>query len=229
MSRRVPNHVGFILDGNRRWAVEQGIPSLEGHKVGYETLETIALSCFDKGIDYVSAYIFSVENWNRSKEEVGYLMDLVLRIATKDLDRMIKKGVKVNFIGSKDRLSNKIIKAIDKAEYKSRDNTKGVLVLCFNYGGNQEIVDATKKIIRSGISVDEITIEKFEENLYSPEIPSIDLVIRTSGEMRLSNFMLWRSSYSELYFCDVLWPAFTKDDLETALSEYNNRQRRFGK
>lgn len=225
----VPTHLGLILDGNRRWATAQGLPTLEGHRQGYENLKTIAEAAFDAGVQYVSAYIFSTENWNRSKDEVGYLMRLVINIATKDLDGLIKKNIKVVFLGTRDKLSKTVEKAIDSAIERSKNNTAGTIALCFNYGGQLEIADAVKKIINEGVPVEDINPECIASHLYNPEVPPVDFMIRTSGEQRLSNFMLWRMSYAELYFVDKHWPAFTVDDLKTALEEYASRQRRFGK
>lgn len=227
-SKRInPSHVGLILDGNRRWARSQGLPTLEGHKKGYENLKIIAEEAFDSGVDYVSAYVFSVENWNRSEEEVGYLMKLVVSVVANDLNKLIDKNIKVIFVGSRDRLPKNVLKAIDTAETKSKDKTGGVLALCLNYGGQQEIVYAVQRLIDSGAK--EVSVKTISENLYHPELPPIDFMIRTSGEKRLSNFMLWRMNYAEMYFVEKHWPSFTKKDLHDALDEYSSRQRRFGK
>jgi undecaprenyl diphosphate synthase len=224
-----PNHIGFILDGNRRWAVENGLPKLVGHKKGYENLKTIADECFERGIKVVSAYIFSTENWNRELEEVNYLMDLALKIFTKDLNELVEKGIKIVVSGRRDRLDDKIIRAIDDTVAKTADNTKGTINICFNYGGQSEIADAIKNIIDSGIKADEVTPELVRQNLYHPELPVVDYIVRTSGEKRLSNFLLWDSAYAELEFVAVHWPAFSSSDLDSVLEEYVNRKRRFGK
>lgn len=224
----IPTHLGLILDGNRRWAKAQGLPPFEGHRKGYDNLKTIAQAALDAGVQYVSAYVFSTENWNRAQEEVDYLMKLLLWVATSEVDDLHKKGIKIRFIGAEGKLSAEILSAIRLAEEKTKDNTKGTLALCLNYGGQTEIVDATAKLMRDGVKPDVITVEKFAEALYSPDIPPVDFIIRTSGEMRLSNFMLWRAAYAELYFTDTHWPAFSKDDLSTALAEYSTRQRRMG-
>lgn len=224
----VPNHVGLILDGNRRWARAQGLPTLEGHRQGYENLKTIAEAAFNAGVQYVSAYIFSTENWNRSKEEVGYLMKLVINIASKDLNQLIDKNIKVVFLGTRDKLSKSVEKAINDAMERSKNNTGGTIALCFNYGGQLEITDAVKRIVSEGIVIEDITPDCIANHLYVPDVPPVDFMIRTSGEQRLSNFMLWRMSYAELYFVEKHWPAFTVDDLHIALEEYASRQRRFG-
>lgn len=225
----LPTHLGLILDGNRRWARDQGLPTLEGHKKGYENLKTISRAAFEKGVKYVSAYIFSTENWNRTKDEVSYLMNLVLWIAEKDIKQLIKENVRVVVLGIEDRVPPRALKALRRAEADSTDNTGGTLALCFNYGGQQEIVDATKKLIDLGVNSADVSVESFQDQLYHPEVPPVDLMIRSSGEMRLSNFMLWRMAYAELYFADKHWPAFDTEDLDEALAEYENRHRRFGK
>jgi undecaprenyl diphosphate synthase len=228
-STSMPLHLGLILDGNRRWAKAHKLPLLEGHRKGYANLKKISEYAINKGVKYVSAYIFSTENWNRTEEEVSYLMDLAYWVATKEVEEIHKKGIRVRFLGSREKLSSKIIKAIENAEEKTKNNKVGTLALCFNYGGHQEIVDATKNIIKQGIAEEDVTEELIEQNLYSGDIPSIDLLIRTSGEQRTSGFMLWRSAYSELLFTDTLWPDFDIKAFDEAVLEYNSRERRFGK
>lgn len=226
---KIPNHLGLILDGNRRWAKEKGLPTLEGHKVGYENLKSITEAAWDRGVKILSAYVFSTENWNRSKKEVNYLMDLLIKVVDKDLRELEEKGAKIVIIGSMDRVGSKVQKAILSVQERTKGNSKGVLALCFNYGGHREISDAMKSIIESDVKTKDINEDLIAEHIYKPEIPPIDLIIRTSGEQRLSNFMLWRAAYSELYFSDKYWPDFTEKDLDDALKDYANRQRRFGK
>ncbi|MEI6741665.1 MAG: polyprenyl diphosphate synthase [bacterium] len=225
----LPKHIGFILDGNRRWAQERGLPKLAGHKKGYDNLKFIAEQCFDLGIETVSAYIFSTENWNRELEEVNYLMDLALKIFTSDLKELTDKGIKVVVSGNHNRLDKKIISAITKTTEQTSTNTKGTINLCFNYGGQTEIVDAVKKIITNGTKADEVTTELLRENLYHPELPSVDYIIRTSGEQRLSNFLLWDSAYAELQFVPIHWPDFDQAELDKVIAVYASRMRRFGK
>jgi undecaprenyl diphosphate synthase len=229
MSSQTPHHVGLILDGNRRWAKERGLPYGDGHVQGVETLKEVARSAFDSGVKFLSAYVFSTENWKRTKSEVKFLMSLLLRVLDRDLEQLHKEGVKVVVLGSRYGLSKKIVSAIERAEEKTKDNEKGVLALCLNYGGHQELVDAVKKILQARVDFDEVTAEVIAKNLYHPEVPPVDLIIRTSGEHRLSNFMLWRSEYAELYFSDKYWPDFKDEDLQTALEAYANRERRIGK
>jgi undecaprenyl diphosphate synthase len=225
----VPRHIGFILDGHRRWAKEHGTPLLEGHRQGYKNFKKIGLAALDRGVEFVSAYVWSKENWQRSAEEVSYIMKLLMWVAENELDDIHSRNVRVVFLGNDEKLDPKIIKAIDRAEKKTAANTGGTLALCLNYGGRQEIVDATKKLISSSIDADDVTIESFANQLYSPQIPDLDLIIRSSGEKRLSNFMLWRAAYAELMFIDKKWPDFTEQDLDDAIQNYCCRNRRFGK
>lgn len=225
----IPAHLGLILDGNRRWAKDRGLPTLEGHKKGYENLQAIAESAFDKGVKFISAYVFSTENWKRSEEEVSYLMDLLVWVANNRVKDLDKKNIKVVFIGESTNLAPKVINAMRDAEERTQNNTGGTLMLCLNYGGQLEIASAVNRILADNPEKTSVTTEEIEQNLYCPDAPPVDFIIRTSGEHRISNFMLWRAAYSELYFADVHWPAFTEEDLQTALDEYAGRQRRFGK
>ncbi len=227
-SGAVPQHIGLILDGNRRWALEKGLQPFEGHKKGYETLKEICEHAYDVGVKYVSAYVFSTENWNRTKEEVSFLLNFVQHIATYELQQLLEKDIKIIVLGSEERVPKKIIKVLRRVEEQSKHNTGGVLALCFNYGGLQEVADATKKVVASGIKSGDITVDVLLDNLYHPELPSVDLTIRTSGEQRISNFMLARLAYSELYFSTKLWPDFSRNDLDEALAWYAARDRRHG-
>ena len=224
----IPVHLGLILDGNRRWAKAKGLPTLEGHRQGAEVFKDLALNAFDTGIKYVSAYIFSAENWSRSEEEVGYLMKLVIKATEQYLADFDKAGIRIVMLGRRDGLSASVLAAIERTESKTAQNKNGILALCFNYGGQEEIVDAFKRLIADGHQAEEITEELISGALYEPDIPPVDLIIRTSGEQRLSGFMLYRSAYAELLFSEKMWPDFTREDLMTAVHEYGNRQRRFG-
>ena len=224
----IPDHIGLILDGNRRWARARGLPTLEGHREGYDNLKLVAEHAFNYGVKYVSAYVFSTENWNRSEDEVTYLMSLLLKFFKKDCKQLNKEGVKIMWLGSRLKLSEKILKAVDEAVETTKNNTKGVLALCFNYGGYDEISEAVKKIIKLDVKPEDVNPELIRGNLFCPDLPDLDLVIRTSGEQRISNFMLWRIAYSELYFTDKFWPEFQPADLQIALDDYANRSRRFG-
>lgn len=224
----IPVHIGFILDGNRRWARAEGLPQLQGHLAGYRNLHTVANHAIDRGVKFVSAYVFSTENWNRTEEEVNYLMDLLVWVATKEIKKYVKEGLKLVFVGSQTRLSDKVKRAIASAEAKTRNNTRGTVALCLNYGGHTELAEGVVRLIEDGVSAREITPARLAQYLYHPEIPPVDFIIRTSGEQRLSNFMLWRAAYAELYFTPVFWPAFSVGDLDAALEDYASRQRRFG-
>lgn len=225
----IPAHVGLILDGNRRWAKAKGLPTLEGHRQGAEAFRAVSFAAFDRGVKYVSAYTFSTENWQRTEEEVGYLMRLLIKAVEKHLKSFHEANIKVVLLGRREGLDSSVLKAIDKTESLTKDNTRGTLALCFNYGGKAELVDAVKDIIDNGISSDKITPEVIAEHVYAPDVPEIDLLIRTSGERRTSGFMMYRSEYAELYFTDTMWPDFDAAALDVALEDYSSRKRRFGK
>jgi undecaprenyl diphosphate synthase len=224
----VPQHLGFILDGNRRWARSHSLPEFDGHLAGYTALKEVLRAAFDQKVPYVSVYAFSNENWQRDGKEVSNLMRLVLRAVTSDLKELVNNRVKVRFLGRTDGLSGKIIKAIEKAEDTTKHFDRGTLAICFNYGGQQEIIDATKRCMQDGLKPEEITEEAMSARMYASDIPPIDMVIRTSGEQRISNFMLWRVAYSEFMFVDKYWPDMTKQDVTDIIKEFNRRGRRFG-
>jgi undecaprenyl diphosphate synthase len=228
VTRLVPAHVGFILDGNRRWAKEHSLPEYDGHLAGYNALREVVEGCGEAGIKYVSLYAFSTENWQRDQDEVSNLMKLTMHAISNDLKRFIKNGVRVRILGHREGLSEKLIAAFEKAEEATKFLKKGTVAVCFNYGGQREIVDAARECVRNGLTPEEITEEVIAQRLYAPDIPPIDMVVRTSGEQRLSNFMLWRASYSELLFLKKYWPDMTKQDVTDIIDEYNRRQRRFG-
>lgn len=228
VQQTLPKHVGYIVDGNRRWAKSHGLPTYEGHLAGYNALKEVALATLEAGVMYMSAYVFSTENWNRSADEVKKLMGLTLKVLGADVPEFNKHGVRLKIVGSREGVDPKILKAIDAAEEATAANTKGELAVCFNYGGQREITDAVKKIVQSGVDPEEITEQLIADNLYAPEVPPLDVVVRTSGEQRLSNFMLWRAAYSEFIFLKKNWPEMTKDDVTAIMEEYSSRQRRFG-
>lgn len=224
----VPRHVGFIVDGNRRWAKKHGLPAYEGHLAGYNALKDVIIACADAGIECVSLYTFSTENWQRAKEEVNNLMSLMMRLFKTDMKLLLDNDLKLLVLGSRDKLPKRMNDAIDYAQEKSAGGKKATIAVCFNYGGQQEIVHAVKQLIEQKIDTDDVTIEAINGALYQPEVPPVDMIVRTSGERRLSNFMLWRSPYSELMFMDKLWPDMTKDDVTDIINEYSKRTRRFG-
>ena len=226
--KSILNHIAFIPDGNRRWAKEQGVPQFEGHLAGYNRFKEVAQWCLDRGIENVSFWGFSTENWKRSREEVGYLMDLFLRVLTNDLLHFSQQGFRLHVIGRRTDLSVKLQAAIQEAEKKTEGNTKAHLFLCFNYGGRPEIVEAVKTCLREGMDPEVLTEEDVARRLWSAEMPDIDLIVRTSGEQRLSGFQPWKGAYAELFFTQNHWPAFEEKDLEAAIDFYKGRERRFG-
>lgn len=228
MDTDIPKHIGYILDGNRRWAKAHGLPAYEGHLAGYSTLQDVLEATFDAGVEFVSIYAFSTENWKRSEDEVSKLMGLIVSHLRSDIPMFIKNGIRIRVLGTRDGLSDKIISAVEDAETKTSQGTRGTLAVCFNYGGQLEIVDACRRIVQSGAQAEDITLEMIAGRLYAPEVPPIDIVVRTSGEQRLSNFMLWRAAYSEFHFLEKPWPDMTKEDVTAILREYSQRNRRFG-
>ena len=222
----IPNHLGFILDGNRRWAKKHGLPTYEGHLAGYHALKDVILKAADEGVKFVSIYAFSTENWKRSEEEVSGLMGLALRVFKTDIKELIKNQIRVRILGARDGIPEKLLKAMEEVEETSKDFTRTTVAVCFNYGGQREIVDAVNAAMQNGAT--EITEAILRNHLYEPDIPDIDMVVRTSGEERISNFMLWRVAYSEFHFLDKLWPDMRPSDVDDIIAEYNRRNRRFG-
>jgi undecaprenyl diphosphate synthase len=220
------NHLAVILDGNRRWAKERGLPSLEGHRRGYDVMKSIALAAFERGVGHFSAFVFSTENWQRSAEEVDYLMGLLRRALTVELRELADRGVRLKVL---EGLPSGMAAAIEDAERSTAANDRGQMNLCLNYGGRAEIVDGMKKLLASGARPEAIDEAAVGRALWSAGVPDPDLIVRTSGEKRLSGFLTWSGTYSELLFLDKHWPDFTEDDLDAALAEYERRQRRFGK
>lgn len=231
MEQKMPNHVAIIMDGNGRWAQKRGLKRTKGHQKGAEVLKRISEYVYDKEIKVLSVFAFSTENWKRDKEEVDYLMDLFLKAFKDNFDAVKKKGVRVVFSGLKDKLSDKVVKAMEKMSEETKNNNNGVFNICLNYGGQDEIVNASKKIsedvLNGNLSIDDINKDSFGKYLFN-DLPPIDLLIRTSGEYRISNFMLWQMAYAELYFTDVLWPDFDEKQMDKAIEVFNNRDRRFG-
>lgn len=222
----LPVHVGIIMDGNRRWARKRGLPTLSGHRRGYDRAVAIADYAFQRGISYLTLFAFSTENWNRSKREVDYLMRLLLRMIDEQAQRLHKKKIRILFIGSRKKLSRTVVQAITRAHALTRKNTRGTLLIALNYGGRQEIVEAARKAVKLTGRLSERSIAR---NLYTASVPDPDFIIRTSGEERLSGFLLWQAAYAELYFTETLWPDFSEKNFESALDEFARRQRRFGR
>ena len=226
------NHVAIIMDGNGRWATEQGMKRTEGHKAGSERLKELVEYAFNNNIKVLSVFAFSTENFNRQKEEVNYLMNLFITMFGKYFDELNEKGIKIVFSKKESGLPAKLENIIKKVTEKTKNNTKGIFNICINYGGQDEILDMTKKIankVKNGnLDINKIDKSTIEDNLYQ-KLPPIDLLIRTSGEYRVSNFMLWQMSYAEMYFPKTYFPDFTKEEFQKAIDEYKNRHRRFGK
>ena len=220
----VPNHIGIIMDGNRRWAKEKKKKTIEGHLAGANRIISLAKYIFDKGVKYLSIYAFSTENFNRSAEEVSYLMGLIIKFFNERVNELHDYNIKIVVSGLRDNLSKDVLKCIDNVVELTKNNTDGVLNVCLNYGGRREIVDAVNKIKEANVSITEETFGKY---LYN-DLPDLDFVIRTSGEERISNFMLWQISYAEFYFPKVYFPDFDEKEFDKALEIYNNRNRRFG-
>jgi len=225
MPEKKLNHLAIILDGNRRWARKRGLSTLEGHKRGYDNVKKVGKWCLEKKIGILTVYAFSTENWNRSKHEVSYLMKLLKRALTKDLEEFHKMGFQLRILGRRKNLPKVLQEAIKKAMDMTKNNSKGILNICLNYGGRAEIADAVKEIVRKKIPVSKIDEKLVEDNLYTTDLPDPDMIVRTSGENRLSGFLLWQASYSELYFIKKHWPEFSKKELEDVIKEYNKRQR----
>ena len=222
-------HIAVIMDGNRRWAKEKNLPSAMGHKKGVESLKATLRACNDFGIKYLTVYAFSTENWNRKKEEVDFLMELLAITLTNELAEMHSEGVVISFIGDTTKLSDKLQKILKNSVVTTKNNTGVHLQIAFNYGARDEIVHAVKSIVAQGVNPEDITEDLISENLYTKGMPDPDLLIRTGGEMRISNYLLWQIAYSEIYITKQYWPEFNKDSLVAAIDEFHNRQRRFGK
>jgi undecaprenyl diphosphate synthase len=222
-------HIAIIMDGNRRWAKEKNLPSAMGHKKGVDALKTTLRACDDFGIKYLTVYAFSTENWNRKKEEVDFLMELLALTLTNELAEMHAEGVVISFIGDTTKLSSKLQKILKNSVETTKNNNGVHLQIAFNYGSRDEIVHAVKNIVSQGVKPEDITEELISKNLYTSKIPDPDLLIRTGGEKRISNYLLWQIAYSEILVVKEFWPEFDKCALANAVEEFHNRQRRFGK
>ena len=222
-------HIAIIMDGNRRWAKEKNLPSAMGHKKGVDSLKNILRACNDFSIKYLTVYAFSTENWNRKKEEVEFLMNLVAVTLTNKLAEMHKENVQIHFIGDLTKLSDKLQKILANAVETTKNNTGVVLQIALNYGSRDEIVHAVQKIVESGVKSDEIDEQLISENLYTAGVPDPDILIRTGGEQRISNYLLWQIAYSEIIIRSEFWPDFDKNSLKDSILEFGKRQRRYGK
>lgn len=224
---KIPNHVAIIVDGNGRWAKERGMSRLRGHDAGFDNLINLCKYALSKGVKVLSLYVFSTENFKRDKAEVDHLMDLFVSMYKDKLREFNENNIKVLFSGRNEPLPPKVIKARDELVRETANNTGGIVNFCMNYGGRAEILDAVKKIVADGVDVSGWEEKDFAKYLYQ-DLPDVDLMIRTSGELRLSNFLLWQNSYAEFYFPKIYFPDFHEEDFDQAIVEYTKRDRRFG-
>ncbi len=225
----VPQHVAIIMDGNGRWARQRNLPRVAGHRAGAENIRRIVESSIRFGVKHLTLYAFSTENWNRPSDEVSALMTILGEVLERETPKLHAEGVRINHLGRLDGMSRHLQQGILRATEQTRNNTRLTLNVCFNYGGRLEIVDAVRKIIASGIPADQITEETISHNLYCVESPDPDLIIRTAGEQRLSNYLIWQAAYSEYWFTPLFWPDFGKDEFLHSLREYSLRLRKFGR
>jgi undecaprenyl diphosphate synthase len=225
---RVPRHVAIIMDGNGRWAKERGLPRAAGHRAGTENIRRVIERFCDHGVQYLTLYAFSTENWNRPHREVQYLIRLLGRFIRRELENLDREGVQLRHMGHLEDLPGWLQRRVADAIEKTRDNDRLVLNLCFSYGGRDDIVMAVREIVASGIAADEVDEEEIGRHLASHGSPDPDLLIRTGGDYRVSNFLLWQAAYAELYFTDAFWPDFGREDIDIALAEYGRRKRKFG-
>ncbi len=229
---RIPAHIAIIMDGNGRWAKQRKLPRTMGHRAGMKNIKMMVEESSNLGVKYLTLYAFSTENWKRSKEEVGALMDLVVEFINKEFEELHRNNVKLNSIGDISKLPEKSKAAVENAMYKTRNNTGLTLNIALNYGGRDEIVkgvkEIAKEVLEGKLQVDNIDDKIISDHLYTSGMPDPDIVIRPSGELRLSNYLLWQSAYSEFWFSNINWPDFTKEDLRRAISDFQKRDRRFG-
>ena len=226
---RIPRHIACVMDGNGRWAQSRGLPRTEGHRAGEHALFEVVDASLDIGVEWLTVYAFSTENWRRPRDEVRFLINFNEEILFRRRDELNERGVRIRFVGRRDwRVPKRLIRRMDEASELTKKNRKLTFTIAFNYGGRAEIVDAVRRIAASGIAPEKITESTIARNLYDPQMPDPDLVIRTSGEYRISNFLLWELAYSELVFIDTAWPEFQRREFFAAIREFQDRDRRFG-
>jgi undecaprenyl diphosphate synthase len=224
----IPQHIGIIMDGNGRWAQERGLPRHEGHRQGTENLREILQACGDFGIKYLSIYAFSTENWGRPRVEVNFLIRILESVIDRELAELNEKGVQLRHIGSDEGLPRMLRRKVRDAVELTKDNDKLILNVAFDYGGRAEIVRACRQIIADGLDPETVTEESFSQYLYTGGQPDPDMIIRTGGDLRISNFLIWQAAYAEIYVTDCYWPDFDRSQLRIAIEAYNQRERRFG-
>lgn len=225
---KVPNHIAIIMDGNGRWAQNQGLPRIAGHKEGISAVKRVVKACIQNNVKYLTLYSFSTENWKRPQQEIEFLFSLMESTLVAEMKALHAENIKVRFIGRISHLSEGLQKIINDTEKLTCQNTKLNLTFALNYGGRQEIVDAVKILLKMKISVENLDELSFGKFLYCPDLPDVDLVIRTAGEQRLSNFLIWQSIYAEFYFTPVLWPDFSEVELKKSIEDFSRRKRKFG-
>jgi undecaprenyl diphosphate synthase len=228
MATAVPRHIAIIMDGNGRWARRRGKPHGFGHRAGVSAVKRVMYACEGLGVEILSVYVFSTENWSRPRAEVRALMRLFHQAIEREFDELNERGIRIVVSGRRADLSPAMREQIASAEALTLHNANGVLNVCLNYGGRAEIVDACRALAASGLPPDEIDEQTLAAHLYHPDLPDPDLIVRTAGEYRLSNFMLWEAAYAELHFTETLWPDFDEEDLRRAIADYQSRVRRFG-
>ncbi len=228
LAGKPPKHVAIIMDGNGRWAISRGLPRIAGHRAGTENLRRVLEGCGELGIKYLTLYAFSTENWGRPLEEVRGLMRILEDVIDSELQELVEEGVQLRHLGRLDQLDPRLRKKVLEAVEMTRHNDRLILNIAFNYGGRDEIVTAIKHMIDDGIPSEEVTAELVSKYLYTRDVPDPDLVIRTSGELRISNFLIWQAAYAEWYFTPVYWPDFDKEELKKAVEEFASRERRYG-
>lgn len=224
----IPQHVAIIMDGNGRWAQQRGLSRLEGHRAGTENLQRVIKTFAEYGVKYLTLYAFSTENWSRPKKEIKGLFRILSEVIDRETETLKKQGVRIRHLGKLEGLPPTLQQKVQAAVESTKDNERLILNIAFNYGGRDEILEAVRRLVADDIAVEDVTEELFCSRLFTAGIPDPDLIIRTAGEMRLSNFLLWQSAYSEYYFTPVFWPDFDEQEIERALIAYSQRQRRFG-
>jgi undecaprenyl diphosphate synthase len=228
LPENLPRHVAIIMDGNGRWALARGLPRLAGHRAGTENLREIIRACVEFGIPYLTIYAFSTENWGRPPEEVNGLMRILEDVIDRELDELDREGVQIRHIGRLDNIEPRLQEKVQAAVARTSKNDRLVLLVAFNYGGRDEIVQAIRRMIADGVRAEDVTPELVSSYLYTAGVPDPDLIIRTSGELRISNFLIWQAAYAEWYVTPIFWPDFNKEELRKALWVYAGRDRRFG-
>ena len=229
MTDRVPRHIAIVMDGNRRWARGRRLPVIAGHRQGVETIRRTVKAARDRGVEYVTLYSFSTENWKRAEDEVGGLMKLLEETIRRETPTLVTDGVRLRIIGRLHELSEGVRQAIAEAARATDAGKNGTMTIAFNYGGRAEIVDAVKRLVADGVPAEQVDEAAIARRLYAPEHPDPDLLIRTGGELRVSNFLLWEVAYAEMWATDVLWPDFALEHLDQALASYARRERRYGR